>query len=120
MITPKSQFHEALTCLKPRRGVFNFAQGILPMLLEETKGEFPPTLIFTSATAALRGSAETSSYSTGKFALRSIAQSLAREFGPKGIHVAQTVIDGVIESEETKDWLTDHPDAKLDPDAVCT
>ena len=88
------------------------------MLLEATALEHPPTLIFTSATAAMKGSARCASYSTGKFALRSLAQSLAREFGPQGVHVAHAVIDGVIDAEDTKDWLLDHPDSKIKPDAV--
>lgn len=82
------------------------------------KTEHPPTLIFTSATAGLRGSANCSSFATGKFALRALYQSLAREFGPKGIHVAHAIIDGVIDIERTKHFKFDHPDAKISPDAV--
>lgn len=82
------------------------------------KTEFPPTLIFTSATAGLRGSANCASFATGKFALRALYQSLAREFGPKGIHVAHAIIDGVIDIERTKHYKFDHPDAKISPDAV--
>jgi NAD(P)-dependent dehydrogenase (short-subunit alcohol dehydrogenase family) len=89
------------------------------MLLEATSLEYPPTLIFTSATAAMKGSALCASFSTGKFAMRSLAQSLAREFGPKGVHVAHAIIDGVIDIERTKDWKFDHPDAKIKPEAVC-
>lgn len=88
------------------------------MLMEATSLEHPPTLIFTSATAAMKGSALCASFSTGKFAIRSLAQSLAREFGPKGIHVVHAIIDGVIDAENTKDWLLDHPDAKIKPEAV--
>jgi len=75
-------------------------------------------LIFTSATAGLRGSANCSSFATGKFALRALYQSLAREFGPKGIHVAHAIIDGVIDIERTKGYKFDHPDAKISPNAV--
>jgi hypothetical protein len=92
---------------------------VIPLLLEAVdKSEFPPTLIFTSATAGLRGSANCSSFATGKFALRALYQSLAREFGPKGIHVAHAIIDGVIDIERTKHYKFDHPDAKISPDAV--
>jgi NAD(P)-dependent dehydrogenase (short-subunit alcohol dehydrogenase family) len=54
----------------------------------------PPTLIFTGATASIKGSAQCASFATGKFAMRALAQSLAREFGPKGIHVSHAIIDG--------------------------
>jgi NAD(P)-dependent dehydrogenase (short-subunit alcohol dehydrogenase family) len=54
------------------------------------------TIILTGATAALRGSAQFAAFAMGKFGLRALAQSMARELGPKGIHVAHTVIDGGI------------------------
>jgi hypothetical protein len=51
--------------------------------------------------------------------MRSLAQSLAREFGPQGIHVAHAIIDGVIDIERTKGWkVSDLPDAKISPHAV--
>ena len=102
------------------RGAFNFAQEALPLLLEATSLQYPPTLIFTSATAAMKGSAKCASFSTGKFAMRSLCQSLAREFGPEGIHVTHAIIDGVIDIERTKDYPGfDAPDAKIKPDSVC-
>ncbi|KEF54206.1 7-alpha-hydroxysteroid dehydrogenase [Exophiala aquamarina CBS 119918] len=100
-------------------GGFYFSQAVIPLLLEAVdKTEHPPTLIFTSATAGLRGSANCASFATGKFALRALYQSLAREFGPKGIHVAHAIIDGVIDIERTKHYKFDHPDAKISPDAI--
>ena len=66
----------------------------------------------------MRGSAQCSSFATGKFALRALAQSLAREFGPRDIHVAHAIIDGVIDIERTKARKFDHPDAKIKPEAV--
>ncbi|KAL8749092.1 MAG: hypothetical protein Q9184_006940 [Pyrenodesmia sp. 2 TL-2023] len=79
----------------------------------------PPTLIFTGATAAMKGSALTAAFSTGKFALRSLSQSLAREFGPRGIHVSHVNIDGVIDIPRTHEWMKDAgPDAKIKPEAV--
>jgi NAD(P)-dependent dehydrogenase (short-subunit alcohol dehydrogenase family) len=102
------------------RGAFHFSQAVLPLLLD-TLGhspEFPPTLIFTSATAAMKGSALCAAFATGKFAMRALAQSLAREFGPKGIHVNHAIIDGVIDIERTKSYKFDHPDAKIKPEAV--
>ncbi|KAL2438283.1 hypothetical protein ABEF95_005867 [Exophiala dermatitidis] len=102
------------------RGAFHFSQAALPLLLERVNAspEYPPTLIFTSATAAMKGSAHCASFATGKFALRALAQSLAREFGPKGIHVAHAIIDGVIDIERTKAYKFDNPDAKIKPEAI--
>ena len=58
------------------RGAFHFSQAVLPLLLDQVNAspEHPPTLIFTSATAAMKGSALCSSFASGKFAMRSIAQ----------------------------------------------
>ena len=50
--------------------------------------------------------------------MRALAQSLAREFGPKDIHVVHAIIDGVIDIERTKDWKFEHEDAKIKPDSV--
>lgn len=69
---------------------------------------------------AVKGSAMCSSFATGKFAMRALAQSLAREFGPKGVHVVHAIIDGVIDIERTKDWKFEHEDAKIKPEAVST
>lgn len=60
-----------------------------------------------------------SSFASGKFALRALSQSLAREFGPKGVHVSHAIIDGVIDMPRTKEWLKDAgPDAKISVDGV--
>lgn len=60
-----------------------------------------------------------SSFASGKFALRALAQSLAREFGPQGVHVSHAIIDGVIDIPRTKDWLKDAgPEAKISADGV--
>ena len=60
-----------------------------------------------------------SSFASGKFALRALSQSLAREFGPKGVHVSHAIIDGVIDIPRTKEWLKDAgPDAKISADGV--
>lgn len=100
------------------RGAFLFSRGILPLLLNSTDLKHPPTLIFTGATASIRGSSQTSSFATGKAALKSLSQSLSKEFGPRGVHVTHAVIDGVIDIERTKGWKFDQPDAKIDPNAV--
>ncbi|KDQ13493.1 hypothetical protein BOTBODRAFT_631067 [Botryobasidium botryosum FD-172 SS1] len=80
------------------------------------------TLIFTSATAALRGNVMTSAMAAGKHGLRALAQSLNKEFGKQNIHVAHAIIDGVILTDRTKQmkdeaWQLD-PDARLDPQSI--
>lgn len=79
-------------------GGFHLAQAVLPKMLERHAG----TLIFTGATGSLRGSARFASFSAAKAALRMVAQSLAREFGPQGIHVAHVIVDGVIDGERAR------------------
>lgn len=104
-----------------RRGTFLFAQHVLPLLLDykESAGDgFPATLIFTGATASVKASAQFASFAAGKWAARALSQSLAKEFGPQGIHVAHAVIDGIIDIPRTKEWMVDKPDAKISPDAV--
>ena len=70
-------------------GAFLGAQQVLPAMLRQQHG----TVILTGATASLRGSANFSCLAVGKFGLRALAQSMAREFGPEGVHVAHVVID---------------------------
>ena len=57
------------------------------------------TILFTGATASLRGGANFAAFSGAKMALRALAQSMARELGPQGVHVAHTIIDGAIDTE---------------------
>lgn len=96
-----------------------FSQTFLPLLLKGKGGEHPPTLIFTGATASVKSNAQMASFSTGKWALRALSQSLAKEFGPQGVHVAHAIIDGVIDIPRTKEWLKDlGPEAKLSADGV--
>ena len=100
-------------------GAFLLAQAALPGMLERQAG----TLIFTGATASLRGRANFASFAAAKAALRMIAQSLAREFGPKGIHVAHAIIDGVIEGDRARGLIGDAdqrfgPDGMLHPDRI--
>lgn len=58
------------------------------------------TILFTGATASLRSSAKFASFAASKFALRALAQSMAREFGPQGVHVAHIIIDGQINTPD--------------------
>src|SRR4051812_7529606 len=73
-------------------GGFLVAQAALKRMLKRGRG----SLFFTGASASVKGYAESAPFAMGKFALRGMAQSLAREFGPKNIHVAHFVIDGGI------------------------
>ena len=75
------------------------------------------TIIFTGATASLRGSSGFSAFASAKFGLRALAQSMARELGPKNIHVAHVVIDGAIDTNFIRDILPD-VDAKRAQDAI--
>jgi NAD(P)-dependent dehydrogenase (short-subunit alcohol dehydrogenase family) len=74
-------------------------------------------MLFTGASASVKGYAQSAPFAMGKFALRGLAQSLARELSPQGIHVAHVVIDGGIRSAQRPD-PPDKPDSMLDPDAI--
>jgi short-subunit dehydrogenase len=77
------------------------------------------TILLTGATASLRGGARFANLAIGKFGLRALAQSMARELGPKGVHVAHIVIDGQIRSEKYAELEKQRPaDGLLDPDAI--
>jgi NAD(P)-dependent dehydrogenase (short-subunit alcohol dehydrogenase family) len=65
------------------------------------------TIIFTGASASVRGSSGFAAFAGGKHALRALAQSMSRELGPQGIHVAHVIVDGLIENEATKTFLPD-------------
>ena len=73
-------------------------------------------ILLTGATASVKGFAGSSTFAIGKFGLRGLAQSAARELAPKGIHVAHFVIDGAVRSAVRPD-PRDRPDSTLDPDA---
>jgi NAD(P)-dependent dehydrogenase (short-subunit alcohol dehydrogenase family) len=74
-------------------------------------------ILFTGASASLKGYAQSAPFAMGKFALRGLAQSMARELGPQGIHVAHMVIDGGIRSARRGE-PAGAPDSLLDPDAI--
>ncbi|NRB03743.1 MAG: SDR family oxidoreductase [Rhodobacteraceae bacterium] len=81
------------------------------------------TIIFTGATASMRGASGFSAFAGAKHATRALAQSMARELGPKNIHVAHVVIDGAIDSNFIRELLPDvddrrDNDAILNPDAI--
>ena len=74
-------------------------------------------ILFTGASASVKGYPQSASFAMGKFALRGLAQSMARELSPQGIHVAHFVIDGRIRSAKRTEPL-DEPNSMLDPDAI--
>ena len=74
-------------------------------------------ILFTGASASVKGYAQSAPFAMGKFALRGLAQSMARELAPKGIHVAHVVVDGGIRSAVRPD-PEGAPDSMLDPDAI--
>jgi NAD(P)-dependent dehydrogenase (short-subunit alcohol dehydrogenase family) len=104
------------------KGAFLFSQQVLPMLVahsEDSSAKYPGSLIFTGATASVKSNALMSAFSTGKYAMRALSQSIAREFAPKGVHVAHAIIDGVIDIPRTKEWLKDMPaEGKIEADAI--
>ena len=81
------------------------------------------TILFTGATASLLGSAGFAAFASGKAALRALAQSMARELGPQGLHVAHVVIDGIIDTAFAREHFaevvrTAGPDGILNPDHI--
>lgn len=76
----------------------HLAQAVLPAMVAAEGG----TLIFSGATASLRGSARFSAFASAKAGLRALSQSLAKEYGPKGVHVAHVILDGIIDTDESR------------------
>ena len=94
-------------------GGFLVAQQAVKRMLPNNHG----ALLFTGASASVKGYSQSAPFAMGKFALRGLAQSLARELSPQGIHVAHFVIDGGIRSA-TRNEPPERPDSMLDPDAI--
>jgi NAD(P)-dependent dehydrogenase (short-subunit alcohol dehydrogenase family) len=94
-------------------GGFLVAQAAVKRMLPHSHG----AILFTGASASVKGYAQSASFAMGKFALRGLAQSMARELAPQGIHVAHFVIDGGIRSARRVE-PPDKPDSLLDPDAI--
>jgi NAD(P)-dependent dehydrogenase (short-subunit alcohol dehydrogenase family) len=95
-------------------GGFRVAQAAARRMLPHRHG----AILLTGASASVKGFAGSAPFAMGKFALRGLGQSLARELQPKGIHVAHVVIDGAIRNPARGGELTDAPDSHLDPDAI--
>ena len=94
-------------------GGFLVAQEAAKRMLPNKKG----AILFTGASASVKGYVQSAPFAMGKFALRGLAQSMARELSPQGIHVAHFVIDGGIRSAAYAE-PADRPDSMLDPDAI--
>lgn len=94
-------------------GGFLVAQEAARRMLAKGAG----AIIFTGASASVKGYPLSAPFAMGKFALRGLAQSMARELAPQGIHVAHVVVDGGIRSARRPD-AADRPDSTLDPDAI--
>ncbi len=95
-------------------GGFLVAQQAARQMLQRGSG----TILFTGASASVKGYANSASFAMGKFGLRGLAQSMARELAPKGIHVAHFVIDGTIAARPAPASDPHKSDSTLDPDAI--
>jgi NAD(P)-dependent dehydrogenase (short-subunit alcohol dehydrogenase family) len=94
-------------------GGFLVTQQAAKRMLPRGRG----AILLTGATASVKGFAHSAAFAMGKFALRGLGQSAAREFGPRGIHVAHFIIDGGVRAAHRPD-PADKPDSTLDPDAI--
>jgi NAD(P)-dependent dehydrogenase (short-subunit alcohol dehydrogenase family) len=94
-------------------GAFLVAQQAVRRMLPKKEG----VIIFTGASAGVKGYPQSAPFAMGKFALRGLAQSMARELHPQGIHIGHVVIDGGIRSARRPPDPA-NPDALLDPDAI--
>ncbi len=94
-------------------GAFLVAQQAARRMVPQGHG----AILFTGASASVKGYPQSAPFAMGKFALRGLAQSMARELQPQGIHVGHFVIDGGIRSASRID-PPDRPDSLLDPDAI--
>lgn len=91
-------------------GGFLFGKQALNMMQQQGQG----TLIFTGATASMRARPPFTAFAAAKAGLRALAQGMAREFAPQGVHVVHTIIDGVIDGERARTQFADYVAAKGD------
>ena len=94
-------------------GAFLVAQAAARVMLPKREG----TIVLTGASAGVKGYAQSAPFAMGKFALRGLAQSMARELHPQGIHVVHVVVDGGIRAAARPE-PADRPDSMLDPEAI--
>jgi NAD(P)-dependent dehydrogenase (short-subunit alcohol dehydrogenase family) len=95
-------------------GAWLSVQTVIPHMLARKQG----TIILTGATAGVRGGANFSAFASAKFALRGLAQSLAREFGAKGVHVTHVVLDGLIDEVQTDQRFGESSSGRMSPQAI--
>jgi len=95
-------------------GAVHGTQRVVPGMLEAQQG----TLLFIGATASVKAGANFSAFGAAKFALRGLSQSLSRELGPQGIHIAHLIIDGVMWGERAQDDFKLHRERCLEPESV--
>ena len=88
------------------RGLFSAVKAVLP----DMRSSGNRNIVIIGATASLRGGINTVPFASAKSAQRSLAQSIAKNLGPEGIHVSYVIVDGVIDLETTRKHLTDKPD----------
>ena len=97
------------------KGLFSFAKALVPHYTAKGGG----VIGVTGATASWRGMPATSAFASSKFAVRGLCQSLARDLGPKNVHVFHVVIDGIVDKPKTRESIPDKPkDDYLDPKYV--
>lgn len=94
-------------------GGFLVGQQAARLMVPKGRG----AILFTGASASVKGYPQSASFAMGKFGLRGLAQSMARELQPQGVHIAHFVIDGAIRNPGRTE-PTDAPDSMLDPDAI--
>jgi NAD(P)-dependent dehydrogenase (short-subunit alcohol dehydrogenase family) len=90
------------------------ASEVAPLMAARGSG----TIIFTGATASIRAGAGFSAFASAKFALRGLAQALARELGPRGLHVAHVILDGLIDEAQTTARFGPGSKARMHPDSI--
>lgn len=100
-------------------GAFLVAKRAMPILAEQGEG----SLLFTGASGSMRGKPAFAHFAVMKAGLRMLSQSLAREYGPKGVHVAHVVVDGVIDGDMVRSRFGEYlealgEDGSLSPDAI--
>jgi len=95
-------------------GALLCSRAAVPDMVEAGDG----TVIFTGATSAVRGREGALGFSAAKFAVRGMAESMARELGPEGVHVAHVVIDGMIDTPRVREEFDVSGEELLDPDAI--
>lgn len=104
-------------------GGFLNGREVAKRMVQRASPERQQSIIFTGATASLRGAANFAAFAGAKHALRALAQSMARELGPRGIHVAHSIIDGAIDTDFIRDNFPDRyarkaQDGILNPDHI--